>query len=103
RLSRAPAVTPGPQWPSLGSVQAVHGDAKIFMKILFIGDTVGKAGRAIVRQYLESLQQEYEADLTILNCENAAAGFGITQKIAEEIFDWGIDIITSWNHIWIKK
>src|SRR5216117_4615482 len=73
------------------------------MKILFIGDTVGKAGRAIVRQYLESLQQEYEADLTILNCENAAAGFGITPKIADEFFDWGIDVLTSGNHIWDKK
>src|SRR5437016_13087674 len=73
------------------------------MKILFIGDTVGKAGRAIVRQYLESLQQEYEADLTILNCENAAAGFGITPKIADEFFDGGIDVLTSGNHIWDKK
>src|SRR5437762_958492 len=73
------------------------------MKILFIGDTVGKAGRAIVRQYLESLQQEYEADLTILNCENAAAGFGITPKIADELFDWGIDVLTSGNHVWDKK
>ncbi len=73
------------------------------MKILFIGDTVGKAGRAIVRQYLESLQQEYQADLTILNCENAAAGFGITPKIADEFFDCGIDVLTSGNHIWDKK
>src|SRR5437667_9790061 len=73
------------------------------MKILFIGDTVGKAGRAIVRLYLESLRQEYEADLTILNCENAAAGFGITPKIADEFFDWGIDVLTSGNHIWDKK
>jgi 2',3'-cyclic-nucleotide 2'-phosphodiesterase len=73
------------------------------MKILFIGDTVGKAGRTIVHQYLEPLQEELEVDLTILNCENAAAGFGITPKIADEFFDWGIDVLTSGNHIWDKK
>src|ERR1051325_529105 len=73
------------------------------MKILFIGDTVGKAGRVIVRQYLDQLQEEYRADLTILNCENAAAGFGVTPKIADEFFDWGIDVLTSGNHIWDKK
>src|SRR3989475_5025006 len=73
------------------------------MKILFIGDTVGKAGRAIVHQYLKHLQEEYQVDLTILNCENAAAGFGVTPKIADEFFDWGIDLLTSGNHIWDKK
>ena len=73
------------------------------MKILFIGDTVGKAGRAIVRQYLKPLQEEYRVDLTVLNCENAAAGFGITPKVADEFFDWGIDVLTSGNHIWDKK
>ena len=73
------------------------------MNILFIGDTVGKAGRAIVHQYLKQLQEEYRVDLTILNCENAAAGFGVTPKIADEFFDWGIDVLTSGNHIWDKK
>ena len=73
------------------------------MKILFIGDTVGKAGRSIVRDHLKHLQQEYEIDLTILNCENAAAGFGVTPKIADEFFDWGVDVLTSGNHIWDKK
>jgi metallophosphoesterase (TIGR00282 family) len=73
------------------------------MNILFIGDTVGKAGRAIVHQQLKHLQADYEVDLTILNCENAAAGFGVTPKIADEFFDWGIDVLTSGNHIWDKK
>src|SRR4030095_10079240 len=72
-------------------------------KILFIGDTVGKAGRAIVREHLKYLQEELKVDLTILNCENAAAGFGVTPKIADEFFDWGIDVLTSGNHIWDKK
>src|SRR5215475_482170 len=73
------------------------------MKILFIGDTVGKAGLTIVHHYLKQLQEEYAVDLTILNCENAAAGFGVTPKIADELFDWGIDVLTSGNHIWDKK
>src|SRR5262245_38174563 len=73
------------------------------MKMLFIGDTVGKAGRTIVHHHLKHLQEELAVDLTILNCENAAAGFGITPKIADEFFDWGIDVLTSGNHIWDKK
>jgi metallophosphoesterase (TIGR00282 family) len=73
------------------------------MKILFIGDTVGKAGRAIVHQHLQPLQDDLAVDLTILNCENAASGFGVTPKIADEFFDWGIDVLTSGNHIWDKK
>lgn len=73
------------------------------MKILFIGDTVGKAGCAIVHQYLKHLQEELEVDLTIVNCENAAGGFGVTPKLADEFFDWGIDVLTSGNHIWDKK
>jgi 2',3'-cyclic-nucleotide 2'-phosphodiesterase len=73
------------------------------MKILFIGDTVGKAGRAIVYHHLKHLQEEFAVDLTILNCENAAAGFGVTPKIADEFFDWGVDVLTSGNHVWDKK
>ena len=73
------------------------------MKILYIGDTVGNAGRTIVKHYLKDLQREHQVDVTILNCENAAAGFGVTPKIADELFDWGIDVLTSGNHIWDKK
>src|SRR6516225_9780384 len=81
-----------------------HAGSSFFpMKILFIGDTVGKAGCTIVHDYLKQLKEEYAVDLTILNCENAAAGFGVTPKIADELFDWGIDVLTSGNHIWDKK
>jgi len=73
------------------------------LKILFIGDTVARAGRSIVHEHLHRLQQEYAVDLTILNCENAAAGFGVTPKIADEFFDWGVDVLTSGNHIWDKR
>ena len=73
------------------------------MRILFIGDTVATAGLAIVRQYLKPLQEECAADLTILNCENAAPGNGVTPKIADQLLDWGVDVLTSGNHIWNKK
>src|SRR5262245_60147063 len=73
------------------------------MKILFIGDTVGKAGRAIVHQYLKPLQEDFSVDLTILNCENAAGGFGVTPKLADELFDCGIDVLTTGNNIWDKR
>ncbi len=73
------------------------------MKILFIGDTVAHAGRTIVHDHLKHLQNEHGIDLTILNCENAAAGFGVTPRIADDFFDWGVDVLTSGNHIWDKK
>jgi metallophosphoesterase (TIGR00282 family) len=73
------------------------------VKILFIGDTVARPGRTMVHDCLKHLQEDYEVDLTILNCENAAAGFGVTPTIADEFFNWGVDVLTSGNHIWDKK
>lgn len=73
------------------------------MKFVFIGDIVGKAGRKAVRETLPGLISEFSPDMVIANGENAANGFGITAKIAREIFDLGIDVITSGNHIWDKK
>ena len=73
------------------------------MKILYIGDTVANAGRTIVRTHLKELQEEHSIDLTILNCENAASGNGITPQMADEFLDWGVDVLTSGNHIWNKR
>ena len=73
------------------------------MKLLFIGDTVARAGREFVRDHLQGLKDEFEVDLTVLNCENAAAGFGVNPKIADEMLAWGIDVLTSGNHVWDKK
>jgi metallophosphoesterase (TIGR00282 family) len=73
------------------------------LKILYIGDTVANAGRTIVRTQLKALQEEYSIDLTILNCENAAPGNGVTPQMADEFLDWGVDVLTSGNHIWNKK
>ena len=73
------------------------------MNILFIGDIFGRPGRTIVRERLRDLVKQYSIDLVIANCENAAAGFGITPSLAEELFDLGIDVMTTGNHIWDKR
>ena len=73
------------------------------MKILYIGDTVAHAGRTIVGTQLKDLQQQHSIDITILNCENAAPGNGVTPQMADELLDWGVDVLTSGNHIWNKK
>lgn len=73
------------------------------MKFFFIGDIVGKIGRNAVKSLLPSIVNKYKIDLVIANGENAAGGFGITDKIAEELFSYGIHIITTGNHVWDKK
>jgi 2',3'-cyclic-nucleotide 2'-phosphodiesterase len=73
------------------------------MKILFIGDIVGKPGRRAIKELLPKLVGDHQIDLVIANCENAAAGFGVTRDIVEELYDSHIDILTSGNHIWDKK
>ncbi len=73
------------------------------MKILFIGDLVARAGREILHEHLDSIRESMGIDLVIVNCENAAAGFGVTPKIADELLSWGVDVLTSGNHIWDRK
>lgn len=73
------------------------------MRLLFIGDIVGRPGRELVRTGLAALVEHHAIDLVVANGENAAAGFGITREIGEQLFDWGVDVLTSGNHIWDKK
>ena len=73
------------------------------MKILFVGDIVGEPGRKIVERVLPRVLQQHKIDCVIVNGENAAAGFGITPKIVEQLFKAGVDVITGGNHIWDKK
>jgi metallophosphoesterase (TIGR00282 family) len=73
------------------------------MRILFIGDIFGRPGRHIVKERLPDVVEAYSIDLIIANGENAAAGFGITPALAEELFDLGIKVITTGNHIWDKR
>lgn len=73
------------------------------MKVLFIGDIVGKVGRVTLKGLLPNLVDRYKIDLVIANGENMAGGFGITEKTADEVLSCGVNIITSGNHIWDKK
>ncbi len=73
------------------------------MRILFIGDVVGRSGRAIVNQRLPGLIADWKLDLVVLNGENAAGGFGITETIFREFTDAGADVVTLGNHAWDQR
>ncbi|MCG0276061.1 MAG: TIGR00282 family metallophosphoesterase [Thermosediminibacteraceae bacterium] len=73
------------------------------MNIMFIGDIVGRPGRRIIRETLPDLKKSYSIDFVIANAENAAGGNGITKKIAEELFSYGVDFLTMGNHVWDNK
>jgi len=73
------------------------------MRVLFIGDIVGSPGRQIVRDRLADLVEHQHIDLVIANGENSASGFGITPRIAEDLFHTGIDVLTGGNHSWDRK
>jgi hypothetical protein len=70
------------------------------LNILFIGDVVGKAGRRAVSSLLPEIRRSHNLDLVIANGENAAGGKGLTPSTAEEMFEAGVEVITSGNHIW---
>jgi len=73
------------------------------MNILFIGDIVGRPGRELIRKGLRGLIDHHGVDFTIANAENAAAGFGVTKDIGDALLDWGVDVMTSGNHIFDKR
>jgi len=73
------------------------------VRILFIGDIFGRPGRNIVKDRLPELIKSQSIDLVIANGENSAAGFGITPALAEDLFELGIDVITTGNHVWDKR
>jgi metallophosphoesterase (TIGR00282 family) len=73
------------------------------MKLLFIGDIFAKSGREIARRAIPALVATRGIDLVIANVENSAAGFGVTGDIADTILEFGVDVMTSGNHVWDKK
>ena len=73
------------------------------MRILFVGDIVGRSGRAIVAERLPALVRDWKLDLVVINGENAAGGFGITETIYHDLVDAGADAITLGNHSWDQK
>src|SRR5437764_13443181 len=73
------------------------------MRILFIGDIVGRSGRAILLDRLGVLVRDWKLDFVALNGENAAGGFGITEAIYQQLVDAGADVITLGNHAWDQR
>src|ERR1700751_4982409 len=73
------------------------------MRLLFVGDVVGRSGRAIVMERLPRLVADWKLDFVVVNGENAAGGFGITESIYQDIIDAGADAITLGNHAWDQR
>ncbi|HHX75311.1 MAG TPA: TIGR00282 family metallophosphoesterase [Firmicutes bacterium] len=73
------------------------------MRILMIGDVVGRPGRHCLRDMLPQIKKNYQIDFTVANGENLAAGVGFNEKTAVEVFGYGVDVLTMGNHVWDKK
>jgi hypothetical protein len=73
------------------------------MRVLFLGDILGKSGRTAVADHLPSLRESLKLDFVVANGENAAGGFGLTTKTAQDLYDAGVDCITGGNHSWDQK
>lgn len=73
------------------------------MRILFVGDIMGRAGREALEKYLPKLKNDLSPDVIIVNGENAAHGRGITEKFCTQFYEWGVDIITTGNHVWDQR
>jgi metallophosphoesterase (TIGR00282 family) len=73
------------------------------LRILFVGDVFGNAGRRIVREHLPHVVKNHAVNLVVMNAENAAGGFGLTPEIAAELFQLGAHVLTTGNHVWDKR
>lgn len=72
------------------------------MRLLFLGDIVGRTARNTVREQAAALRAELGLDFLIVNCENAAGGFGVTPAICDDLLAAGVDVLTTGNHVWDK-
>lgn len=73
------------------------------MKILFVGDIMGRSGRSVIKNHLSEIKKEYHIDFTILNAENASGYAGLAKSSYDELISSGADFITTGNHVWAKK
>ena len=73
------------------------------MRLLLCGDVVGRSGRDVVTAHVPRLRRELGLDFVVANGENAAHGFGITDKICEDFYANGVDVITTGNHVWDRR
>ena len=73
------------------------------MRILFLGDVMGRSGRDAVKIHLPMLKEQLQPDVIIINGENSAHGLGITKDICTELYEYGADVITTGNHAWAQR
>ncbi|MCB1531310.1 MAG: TIGR00282 family metallophosphoesterase [Alphaproteobacteria bacterium] len=73
------------------------------MRIVFIGDIFGRSGREALQKHLPAIKETLNPDAVIVNGENAANGAGITEKICKQFYEWGVDCITTGNHVWDQR
>jgi 2',3'-cyclic-nucleotide 2'-phosphodiesterase len=73
------------------------------MRLIFLGDVVGRSGRAVVMRELPELRRRLQPDLVVVNGENAAGGFGITEAIYDDLRGAGADVVTLGNHSWDQR
>src|ERR1700754_450828 len=73
------------------------------LRILFVGDVVGRSGRNAIAEHLPAAKRDWKLDLVVVNGENAAGGFGITEAIYHEFIDAGADVVTLGNHAWRQR
>ena len=73
------------------------------MRLLFCGDVVGRSGRDAIVAHLPGLRRDLKLDFVIVNGENAASGFGVTEKICKQFFDHGADVVSGGNHSWDQR
>ena len=73
------------------------------MRFLIIGDVIGKPGRKLVGEKVKTIKKSHNIDAVIVNGENSAGGLGITPETTEELLGFGIDVVTTGNHVWDKK
>lgn len=88
------------EWRLLRIKGAKH---KTEVRILMIGDIVGKPGRRAIQTLVPSLRNEYQIDLVVANAENSAGGFGLTPDTSKELLQTGVDVLTTGNHVWDQK
>lgn len=73
------------------------------MRILFCGDVVARTGREVIQKYVPDLRRKWKLDCVIANGENAQHGCGLTERASTSFFEWGVDVITTGNHVWDQK
>jgi 2',3'-cyclic-nucleotide 2'-phosphodiesterase len=73
------------------------------LNILFLGDVMGRPGRDAIKRYLPELRRDFALDAVVVNAENAAGGFGLTERLCGEFYDCGVDVLTTGNHVWDQR